>query len=171
MTSALWMRLDIWARRLIPAGLSVIFVLVEVLPLPVPGYAAIVPMLLLASVFFWAIHHPGLLPPAVVFIIGLVEDILSGALIGSGAVILLLVYSVIVSQRIVFLNKSFLVVWFGFLVVAFAAGLMHWAFASAFSGRLLWAGTALFRVLITIAVYPLLTWILHGAQRLLPQEA
>lgn len=171
MTPALWTRLDIWARRLIPAGLSVIFVLVAVVPFPIPGYAAIVPMFVLASVFFWAIHHPGLLPPVVVFVIGLVQDILSGALVGSGAVVLLLAYGVIVSQRGVFLNKSFLVVWFGFMVVALGAGTLHWLFASAFSGQLISPGTALFQVLMTMVIYPLLTWILHGVHRLLPQEA
>lgn len=165
------MRLDIWARRLLPAGLSLFLVLVSVVPFPIPGYAAIVPMLVLASVFFWAIHHPGLLPPAVVFVIGLVQDILSGALVGTGAVVFLLAYGVVVSQRAVFLNKSFLVVWFGFMVVALGAGALFWLFAVAFSSRFISPGTALFQVLMTMLVYPLLTWILHGVQRLLPREA
>ncbi len=171
MKAAFWNRLDVWARRLIPAGLSVGFVLVTVVPFPIPGYAAIVPMLALASVFFWAIHHPGLLPPVVVFAIGLVQDILTGALVGSGAVVLLLVYGVIVSQRIFFRNKSFLVVWLAFIMVALGAGALNWLFASAFSGQLISAWAALFQVLVTIALYPVLTWILHGVQRLLPQEA
>ena len=171
MTAALWNRLDLWARRLIPAGLSVVFVLVTVVPFPIPGYAAIVPMLALAAVFFWAIHHPGLLPPVVVFAIGLVQDILTGALVGSGAVVLLLVYAVIVSQRMFFRNKSFLVVWLGFVVVALGAGALNWLFAATFAGQLISAGAPAFQVLVTIAVYPLLTWILHGVYRLLPREA
>ncbi|MCZ6448291.1 MAG: rod shape-determining protein MreD [Alphaproteobacteria bacterium] len=171
MTAALWNRLDVWARRLIPAGLSVVFVLVTVVPFALPGYAAIVPMLVLASVFFWAIHHPGLLPPVAVFAIGLVQDILTGALVGSGAVVLLLVYGVIVSQRIFFRNKSFLVVWWGFMVVALGAGALNWLFASAFAGQLILPRAAAFQVLVTVAIYPLLTWILHGVHRLLPQEA
>ena len=171
MTAALWHRLDLWARRLIPAGLCVVFVLVTVVPFPIPGYAAIVPMAVLASVFFWAIHHPGLLPPVVVFAIGLVQDILTGALVGSGAVVLLLVYGVIVSQRIFFRNKSFLVVWSGFMMVALGAGALNWLFAATFAGQLISARAPAFQVLVTIAVYPLLTWILHGVHRLLPQEA
>ncbi|MDX1483915.1 MAG: rod shape-determining protein MreD [Alphaproteobacteria bacterium] len=169
--TGLWNRLDIWARRLIPAGLSVVLVLVTVIPFPIPGYGAIVPMLALASVFFWAIHHPGLLPPVVVFAIGLLQDILTGALIGSGAVVLLLAYGVVVSQRIFFRNKSFLVVWLGFMFVAAGAGAAGWLLAVGFSGRLIAADAALFQVVVTIAVYPLLTWILHGVHRLLPQEA
>lgn len=171
MTAAILTRLDLWARRLIPAGLSVIFVLVTVVPLPIPGYATIVPMLVLASVFFWAIHHPGLLPPVVVFAIGLLQDILSGALMGSSTVVFLLVYGVIVSQRTVFLNKSFLVVWFGFMMVTLGAGTLSWCFASAFSGQLISSQAMLFKVLVTMAIYPLLTWVFHGVHKLLPQEA
>jgi rod shape-determining protein MreD len=168
--TAFWHWLDFWARRLIPAGLGIVFVLAMVVPVPVAGYSAVVPMLALASVFFWAIHHPRLLPPAVVFAIGLLQDILTGALVGSGAVVLLLVYWIVVDQRILFYNKSFLMVWWGFLVVAIGAGFLTWAFASIFGGQLLPYSAAVFQVLATVALYPLLTWILHGVHRLLPAE-
>jgi rod shape-determining protein MreD len=167
----LWHWLDLWARRLIPAGLGIVFVLLMVVPVPIAGYGAIVPMLALASVFFWAVHHPRLLPPAAVFAIGLLQDILTGALVGSGAVVLLLAYWIVVDQRIIFYNKSFLMVWWGFMVIAVGAGVLTWALASAFGGNLLPYRAAMFQVLATIALYPLLTWILHGVHRLLPAEA
>lgn len=167
----LWHWLDLWAWRLVPVGLCIVFMLVTVVPVPIAGYGAIVPMLALASVFFWAIHHPRLLPPAVVFAIGIVQDILTGALVGSGAVVLLLVYCVVVSQRIIFYNKSFLMVWWGFMVVAMGAGILTWALASVFGGYLILPRAAVFQVLLTIVLYPLLTWILHGVHRLLPAEA
>jgi rod shape-determining protein MreD len=156
---------------LIPAGLSVLLVLVTVVPFPIPGYAAIVPMAVLASVFFWAIHHPSFLPPVVVFIIGLVQDILTGALLGSGAVVLLLVYGVIVSQRGFFHNKSFMVVWLSFAMVVPVAGALMWLFASVFAGQLILPQALGFQVLATITIYPILTWMFHGVHRLLPQEA
>jgi len=90
--AALWHRLDVFARRLIPAALSFVLVLLTVVPLPFPGYGTIVPMLALGSVFFWAVHYPSLLPPVAVFAIGLVQDVLTGALFGAGAVVLLLAY-------------------------------------------------------------------------------
>jgi rod shape-determining protein MreD len=166
----LWHWFDLWARRLIPALLCLVLVLATVIPIPIAGYGTIVPMLALAAVFFWAIHHPWLLPPAVVFALGLVQDILSGALIGSGAVVLLLVYCVVLSQRIIFYNKSFLMVWWGFMVVAIGAGFLSWGLASAFAGQFLPTRAATFQVLVTTAVYPLLTWLLHGVHRLLPAE-
>jgi rod shape-determining protein MreD len=169
--SAFWQRLDLWARRIIPAVLSLFFVLVTVLPLPVPGYSSIVPMLALASVFFWAVHDPRLLPPVVVFAIGLVQDTLSGAPIGAGAVVLLAVYGVTTSQRRFFHNRSFIQVWVGFMVVAFAAAALNWLLTVVIYGAFAPSQAALFQYLLSIAIYPLVTWLMHGAQRFLPTEA
>ena len=163
-------RLDVFARRLIPAALSIVLVLLAVVPLPFPGYATIVPMLALGSVFFWAVHYPSLLPPAVVFAIGLVQDILTGALLGTGAVVLLLAYGAVVYQRIFFRNKSFVVIWWSFMIVAFGAGALTWLLASLFGGRIMPLGPASIQVLVTIAVYPLLTGVLHGVHKFLPRE-
>jgi len=168
--AALWHRLDVFARRLIPAALSFVLVLLTVVPLPFPGYGTIVPMLALGSVFFWAVHYPSLLPPAAVFAIGLVQDVLTGALFGSGAVVLLLAYGAVVYQRIFFRNKSFLVIWWSFMIVAMGAGALAWVLASLFSGQVIPPAPALYQVLVTIAIYPLLTGVLHGVHKFLPRE-
>lgn len=170
MIGGLWQRLDLWARRTLPAGLCLLFVFLAVLPVPVPGYSSIVPMLVLASVFFWAVHHPRLLPPVVVFAIGLVQDILSGAPTGAGAVVLLTVYGVTVSQRRFFHHRTFIQVWVGFMIVALAAAVLSWTVAMIANGAFAPPRAAAFQYLLTIAVYPLLTWVLHGAQHLVPAE-
>lgn len=171
MRSGFWQRLDTWARRFLPAGLSLLFVLVTVLPVPVPGYASLVPMLALAAVFFWGVHDPRLLPPVVVFAIGLIQDSLSGAPMGTGTVVLLVVYGVTVSQRRYFHNRSFIQVWVGFMVMALAAALLGWLLTVAVDGAFAPPRALLFQSVLTIAVYPLVTWVLHRAQRLLPAEA
>lgn len=171
MKGGLWHQLDIWARRCVPAAFCLVFVLLSVLPIPIPGYSSIVPMLTLAAVFFWAVHHPGLLPPVVVFVIGLVLDILSGAPTGLGAVVLLVSYGVTVSQRRFFHNRSFLQVWTGFALVALAAAAISWLLAMAAGGIFTPPRAAIFQYMLTLAVYPLVTWVLHGAHRLVPAEA
>lgn len=171
MKTLLWQRFDVMARRMVPVGLTLGLVLISVVPLPVPGFAAIAPMLALASVFFWAIHNPGLMPPWTVFLLGLVHDILSGALLGSGTVVLLLAYGAMVAQRRFFLHKSFAVVWWGFIMLAIAAGFIAWLIACVFSATLVSPRSVAFQVLMTIAIYPVATWLFHMAQRLLPQES
>lgn len=171
MKAGLWQRLDLWARRTLPAGLTLFLVLLAALPIPVPGYSSIVPMLALASVFFWAVHHARLLPPVVVFAIGLVQDALSGAPMGAGAVVLLIAYGITVSQRRLFHNRSFIQVWAGFMAVALIAAALSWLLTVMAGGAFVPPRAAAFQYLLTLAVYPIVTWVLHGAQRLVPVEA
>lgn len=171
MKGSLWQWLDLWARRTLPAGLSLFFVLLAVLPVPVPGYSSIVPMLVLASVFFWAVHQPRLLPPMIIFVIGLVQDILSGAPMGAGTVVLLSAYGITVLQRRFFHNRSFVQVWAGFALVALGAGALGWLLTVLVGGPFLPPRAAAFQFILTLAVYPLVTWVLHGAQRLVPVES
>lgn len=170
MKGGFWQQLDHWARRLVPFGLCLVFVLLSVLPIPVPGYSSVVPMLTAAAVFFWAVHHPRLLPPSIVFAIGLAQDTLSGAPIGSGAVVLLAVFGVTVSQRRFFHNRSFIQVWVGFMVVALAAAVLSWLLTVLHVGFFYPPPAAFFQYVLTVAVYPLVTWMLHGAQQLVPAE-
>jgi rod shape-determining protein MreD len=171
VTGGIWQRLDTWARRFLPAGLGLLFVLITVLPVPVPGYASLVPMLALAAVFFWAVHDPRLLPPIVVFAIGLIQDSLSGAPMGTGTVVLLAVYGITVAQRRTFRNRSFIQVWAGFTLVAVVAVVLQWLLTVAVDGAFVPPRILLFQSVLTVAVYPLVTWVLHRAQRLLPAEA
>lgn len=170
MKRIVWQRLDSFARNLVPLTLTVALVLFSVVPLHIPGYAAIVPMLVLISVYYWAIHRPGLLPPLAVFAVGLAQDALSGAPFGLHAVVLLLAYGAVVSQRRFFLGKSFLVVWWGFMLVALGAALAAWVLASALAGAVIGPRAALFQYLVTLALYPIVIWVFLSAQRVIPRR-
>ncbi len=171
MKGSFWQRLDNVARRLVPLGLTLVLILFSVVPLHIPGYSSIVPMLALISVYYWAIHRPRLLPPIAVFAVGLAQDFLSGTPLGLHAVVLLLTYGAIVSQRRAFLGKSFLVVWWGFLIVAFTAVLVSWILVSVLSGTLIETRAGVFQFLLTFALYPVMTTLFARVQRVLPQVA
>lgn len=171
MKGSFWQRLDNVARRLVPLGLTLLLILFSVVPLHIPGYSTIVPMLALASVYYWAIHRPRLLPPVAVFAVGLAQDFLSGTPLGLHAVVLLLTYGAIVSQRRAFLGKSFLVVWWGFLIVAFTAVLVSWILVSILSGTLIETRAGVFQFLLTFALYPAMTALFARVQRVIPQTA
>jgi rod shape-determining protein MreD len=81
----------------------------------------------------------------------------------------LLTYGAIVSQRRAFLGKSFLVVWWGFLIVAFAAVFVSWLLSSALSGTLIETRAGVFQFLLTFALYPVMTTLLASVQRLIPE--
>ena len=117
MKPSFWIRLDLLARRLTPFALTLILVMISLVPLPVPGYARVAPLLPLIGIYHWTIFRPELMPAYAVFVIGLLQDALAGMPIGVNAMAFLVVYGVVLSQRRFFVGKSFVILWLGF---------MHW---------------------------------------------
>ena len=105
------------------------------------------------------------MPAWAVFVLGLLEDILTGAPVGVYTVVLLLVYGIMRDQRRPFLGKPFPVMWFGFVVVAPSAFFAHWLFASLLAGRPIPPETSIVHLLLTVVLYPWLTWLFAAGQR------
>ncbi len=165
MTLNIWHRLDVFIRNLTPLLFTLFLVLVSVVPLRVPGFAAVTPALSLVAVYYWAIFRPDLLPAVAVFAIGLVQDILSGMPLGVNTLVLLAAHAVVASQRRFFLGKSFLVMWWGFLMVAAMAAVATWIIVSMLYGRLLDPAPLGFQFLLTVAIFPCLTWLFIRVQQ------
>lgn len=165
---ALWVRFDRFSRNLLPLALTFCLVMLSAVPVPIPGYALVVPLFSLCAVYFWSINRPQSLPPVAIFVLGLLQDTLSGAPLGLHAVMLLLTYGMVVSQRSFFLGKSFGVMWWGFMLVALISIAAAWLFASAASWNIVRPGPAGFQFLLTLALYPVAALFLTGAQRLMP---
>ena len=73
MKSAVWQHVDLAARKLTPFIFSLVLVVLNLVPLQLPGYAAISPNFALMAVY-WALHRPSLLPIGAVFLVGLLQD-------------------------------------------------------------------------------------------------
>src|SRR5437899_11074957 len=73
--------------RMLPIATTLLAATIAILPVPVPGYAALTPAFTLMAVYHWTIYRPDLLPPIGVFAIGLAQDLLGGAPVGIGALI------------------------------------------------------------------------------------
>ena len=164
MKPDLWQRFDRALRGLTPLTLTLILTFVSVLPLRVPGLAPVTPVVTLMAVYYWSIYRPDLLPFAATFLVGIVQDSLSGAPLGLSSLVLLLVQGVVISQRRFFHGKTFLVEWWGFMLVAPVALLISWLVASLYFGMLVVPRHLGFQLLLTIALYPALTWLFTRAQ-------
>ncbi|NKB59438.1 MAG: rod shape-determining protein MreD [Alphaproteobacteria bacterium] len=163
-----WQRLDFVARNLTPLLVSLCLVIISVVPLRLPQISFIVPALALMAVYYWGLHRADLLPAPAIFFIGILQDILSGGAIGVNTLIFLAVYGVCVSQRRFFYGKSFLVVWWGFMVVTAGALALEWALMSVISETIIGPRPAYFKYLATIALYPVVAWMFTRIQRTLP---
>ncbi len=157
-------RMDLWARHLLPFGVSLLLVLLTAAPTHLPAFSGIAPVLGLVSVFYWSIYRPDLLPPYAAFLLGLLSDIVSGLPIGVSAFVLLLVQGVTASQRRFFITRTFLVAWWGFGMVSAAAFGVSWLLLGVLFDRVVDNQALMFEFLMTLAVYPVLAWTLARTQ-------
>ena len=159
MKPSLWTRLDLLARRLTPFALTLILVMISLVPLPVPGYARVVPLLPLIAIYHWTIFRPELMPTYAVFVIGLLQDALTGMPIGVNAMAFLVVYGVVLSKRRFFVGKSFVILWLGFALVGAGEVFASWVLVSAYNVMLVSPNALFFQYLITLGCFPMFAWI------------
>src|SRR4051794_13073539 len=149
-------RLDVAARASFPACTSVLLMLISQAPLGINGQAALLPAVALCSVWFWSLFRPANLPPPVVFIIGLLLDLLGYLPLGVGVFTLLCVHGVATSLRRWLAPRGFAWIWSAFALVACAASLLIWLLMMLLTFRLLPPNPAMFTAILTIALYPVL---------------
>lgn len=171
MTSGLWHRMDLLARQLTPSILTLALVLINALPLHVPGLARIAPLLPLMAIYHWAIFRPRLLPTSVVFLIGLLQDVLSGTPIGVNALVFIAVYGAVLSQKRFFTGKSFAILWLGFALIAAGAMALSWVAVSLLSLTLVEPRTVIFQYVLTLGLFPAVAWLLLRWQRTFLRQA
>ncbi len=138
-----------------PMLLGFLGVIILALPLRLFEGAAPTPIIPLVVVFFWSIYAPAYMPSVSVFLIGLLQDLLTGGPLGLWAVVYLVTQFVVMSQRSYFLGREQKVVWLGFMLAAASASLILWLVMSLMSGVLLPVGGLVAQMATTVLIYPL----------------
>ena len=164
MRPTLLQRMDQWVRHLLPVGVTLLLLLVNVTPARIPDYATVAPILTLMSVFYWSIYRPDLLPSYAAFAVGLLFDVISGGPLGVNALVLLLVQGITASQRRFFLGNAFPVAWWGFAMMAGGAVTAAWMLVAVLLGSPIGLRPVLFEYMLTVALYPLLSWAMARTQ-------
>jgi len=170
MKPTIWQRLDMLARQLSPVLLTLMLVIINILPFPLPDFARVVPVLPLIAIYHWSVYAPELMPTPAVFVVGLLFDILVGAPPGLNALIFLVVYGIVSGQRRFLIGKPFHIVWSGFAVVAAFAGAVSWVLTSAYYEHILNTEAFLVQGAITIGFFPVLDWLFLRWQRAFLEE-
>ncbi|MFZ3035127.1 MAG: rod shape-determining protein MreD [Parvibaculum sp.] len=123
------------------------------------------PAFALMAIYYWAVVRPDMFPVYAVFAVGLLTDLLSGGPIGLWAFTYVLVYIVVLTQRFLMANAPFSVFWFGFFVVGMITGVVSWAIASIAFGMFLPVSPVLTYILVTVAVFPLFSFLFGRIER------
>lgn len=158
-------RVNNGAARLLPVATTLLAAVISVLPVQIPGYAALTPVFTLMAAYHWTIYRPDLLPPVALFGIGLTEDLLAGSPVGVNALLLLLTRIAVLSHRRYFVNRNFPFVWTGFTLLTGLALFGLWALHCILDLSLLDLRNAIIRAALTIAIFPLASFMLGRAQR------
>ena len=158
-------------NRLAPVLTTLMCVMASVAPVHMPAFTAATPFFALMAIYYWTLHRPELLPFVAVFAVGLLLDMLEGAPLGMSPLVLLLAYALVLSQREHLVMRRFSAVWLGFLAVAATATVLQWGVVSLFYGMLLDARAFLFQGVLTVVVYPVVSYLLSRVQRTLLMRA
>ncbi len=166
-------RLDMAARWAFPASTTALLLLATAAPLGLPGQAEAQAAVALAAVYFWSLFRPAAMPPAVVFLIGLLADLLGYAPPGVGVLSLLLAHGFALRWRRLLVRQGFLLVWLAFTGLAIGVAMLQWALTSGLTLRLLPPAPAVFQALVAIGLYPALATLLTRAHQSLaaPERA
>ena len=142
-------------RAAAPTLLGIIGVLILAAPIRFFEGFGPTPILPLVIVFFWSVYGPDYMPPLSVFLIGLLQDLLTGGPLGLWPAVYLVTQFIVLSQRAYFLGREQKVVWLGFALASVGAGLILWLVMSLMSGVLLPVGHLLLQLAATVVIYPL----------------
>lgn len=169
----LWRMLDAASRRAFPASCTALLLLLLAAPLGLPGQAQLQAASALACVFFWSVFRPDSMPPFIVFILGVLADLLGLAPLGVTVVVLLIVHGIALRGRRVLASQGFLMVWLAFVAVAAGAAFVTWGLTSLLTFRLLAFGPALLQFGVSAGFYPALATLFTHAHRGLaaPEQA
>lgn len=171
MKGSFLQQIDQAVRHLLPVGLVLLLILINALPSRLPGFAAVVPLLPLIGVYYWSIYRPDLMPPALAFGLGLLNDVIAGTPLGVSSLVYLLAQGMTASQRRFFHGKPFRIAWWGFGLVSAGAFALQWLLVSLLLGHTLEPRAVMFEFLMTLFFYPLLSWLFARTQLALLRSA
>ncbi len=135
------------------------------IPFGIVDQAWLLPAVALASVWFWSLYRPAAMAPPVVFVIGLLLDLLDWLPVGAGVLTLLIAHGLAQRWRRMLGQRGFAVVWLAFVVVAAGAAALGWLATAVLTWRVVPPGAMLFQAVLSAALYPALAIMFTGFHR------
>jgi rod shape-determining protein MreD len=145
---------------LTPALIAVLAVAIANLPVSFSNGILPPPLLGLTVIYFWTLLRPDLVPPVLVLVIGLFEDLLSGGQPGLWALGYLVAYAITDRQRDAFAGLAGWGVMIGFSVVMVSTAALVYVVGSLIYWRFAPLQPLLIQAIVTVILYPLMAFIL-----------
>jgi len=139
----------------LPFLVGLVCVLLSFVPVSAIFNADVAPAFGLMAVYYWAVQRPDVFPPYAVFALGLLYDLLSAGPLGLWALVYVVIYGIVLTQRLLFVGRAFTLFWAGFLLAALVSGFFAWGLASLYFGQTLSPWPVLIQMAATVALFPL----------------
>ncbi len=141
-------------RQVAPGVFAIVLVVASGFLLPFPHFSLVFPLFPVMAIYYWCLYWPALFPQWLVFLTGLLQDLLTGLPLGISALVFLLFRWLVMSQRRTLVKEPFAVIWGGFTVAAALQGIMIWIVLSLYYAALMpWQEGAV-QVAMTALLYP-----------------
>jgi rod shape-determining protein MreD len=152
---------------IVPSLTILFFMIIMVLPYKIPIIGEVMPFLTMMGVYYWSVFKPEMLPISVVFILGIIQDVLLGSPFGLMPLLLIIIQQFIYIQGRQFLERDFIFNWFVFVMVVFGFGILSWGITSLYFRTALDFLSILAQISLTIALYPVITWLLGIVRKII----
>ena len=124
--SALSEQMDVFLRFCVPYTVMFILFIFNMVFFYTPLSTTIEVPFVVMMIYYWAIYRPMLIPPSLVFVVGVCLDSMSGFPMGLSSFIFLILRQIVSDQRLFLTGQPFLVIWLGYAIVSGAFVILQW---------------------------------------------
>ena len=146
-------------QRLIPLLSSLFLILISYIPLNIGYFNNIRPMIGIVCIYYWIINRPDIFNLLSVFVLAIINDIISSAPFGANLLCFLVMYILASNiQRLIF-GKPFSIDWYAFMALTLAVFFFKWLIVSVYYRQAMPVVILFFSYGITVAIYPFISFI------------
>lgn len=152
---------------ILPVTITIVMGVIPSLPINLTGWQVLAPNLALAAVFYWAVYRPDLFPLFLAFVIGLIQDVLTGTFLGVQAILVTMSYLAILTQRRVFYQRHFIMSWWGYAVILAVVTASIWIVQTGLGGNKALVLETVLHWLLSVLFFPAVYGVCYTIQRTL----
>jgi rod shape-determining protein MreD len=112
------------------------------------------PLLVLPLIYYWSLFRMEKLSTFSLFVLGIFDDVLSGAYLGQTSLLLLILYALVLTQRHHIKDLPFKFIWGIFGIFMICATILEWGIASLLTGRVLSSIPLMGQNILAVILYP-----------------
>ena len=147
-------RLRLWLWSVLPAAITLLFLVAYLVPKRVSGLDSFMPVLPMLPIFYWGLNHAPHMPYWFVFAVGLLVDAVTGQPLGMSSLLNVFFLLMVRTQHKYIHKEGFVIKWGYFAMLLGAVCLAHGMIMFAYAG--VWGiKFMIIQWFLTVCCYPL----------------